>query len=123
MYTKLALAALLSAATVTPLAAQNLADRVAKTRDGTVRLEFKARPGVCGNGRSINTGNDDDDGCPCGGTVRVALTLSGGTITGIETRVGGHWAAGTTNDLGQVGAAQGADYFLGLAEHATGTPG
>ncbi|MGH7591755.1 MAG: hypothetical protein ACREL2_09990, partial [Gemmatimonadales bacterium] len=124
MYTKLALAALLSAAATAPLAAQTLADRVAKTHDGTVRLEFKARPGVCGNGRSINTSNDDgDDDCPCGGTVRVALTLSGGTITGIDTRVGGRWAAGTTDDLGQVGAAQAADYFLGLAERVSGTVG
>ncbi|MGB7211006.1 MAG: HEAT repeat domain-containing protein [Gemmatimonadales bacterium] len=124
MYTKLALTALLSATTIAPLAAQTLAERIAKTHDGTVRLEFKARPGVCGNGRSINTSNeDDDDGCPCGGTVRVALTLSGGTVAGVETRVGGHWATGTADDLGQVGAAEAADYFLGLAEHGSGAVG
>ncbi|HET7024646.1 MAG TPA: HEAT repeat domain-containing protein [Gemmatimonadales bacterium] len=123
MYTRLALTALLSATAITPLAAQTLAERVAKIHDGTVRLEFRARPGVCGNGRSINTGNDDDDGCPCGGTVRVALTLSGGTVTGIETRVGGQWATGTAEDLGQVGAAQAADYFLGVAERVSGAAG
>lgn len=124
MYTKLIVTALLSAAAVTPVAAQTLADRVAKTHDGTVRLEFKARPGVCGNGHSINTSNDDDDdGCPCGGTVRVALTLAGGSVTGIDTRVGGHWATGTADDLGPVGAAEAADYFLGLAERAPGSVG
>ncbi|MGH7533680.1 MAG: HEAT repeat domain-containing protein, partial [Gemmatimonadales bacterium] len=53
----------------------------------------------------------------------VALTLSGGTITGIDTRVGGHWAAGRAGDLGQVGAAQASDYFLGLAERVPGTVG
>ncbi|HEV2290211.1 MAG TPA: HEAT repeat domain-containing protein [Gemmatimonadales bacterium] len=106
------------------LAAQSLADRVAKARDGVVRMEFKARPGVCGNGHSINTGNDDDDdGCPCGGTVRVALSVSGGTVTGIKTSVGGRWGAGPAEELGQVGAAAAADYFLTLAERAPGEVG
>lgn len=106
-----------------PLSAQGLADRVTKAHDGAVRLEFKARPGVCGNGRSINTGNDDDDDCPCGGTVRVALTVTSGAVTGIHTSVGGHWAAGTAADLGPVGASEAADYFLGLAERLPGEAG
>ena len=117
-------AGLMLAAGTAPLAGQGLADRIAKTRDGAVRLEFKARSGVCGNGRSINTGNDaDDDGCPCGGTVRVALTVASGTVTGVHTSVGGHWATGSAEDLGQVGAAQAADYFLGLAERLPGEAG
>lgn len=117
-------AGLMLAAGAAPLAGQGLAERIGKAQDGVVRLEFKAHPGVCGNGRSINTGNDDeDDGCPCGGTVRVALTLNGGAVTGIHTSVGGHWAAGSADDLGQVGAAQAADYFLGLAERLPGEAG
>lgn len=118
------IAGLALAAGATPLAGQGVAERIGKAPDGVVRLEFKAHPGVCGNGHSINTGNDaDDDGCPCGGTVRVALTVAGGTVTGIKTSVGGHWAAGSADDLGPVGAAEAADYFLGLAERLPGEAG
>lgn len=103
-----------------PLPAQTLTDRIAAAGTGTVHLAFKARPGVCGDGHSITTRSDDEDSsaCPCGGTVRVALTITGGTVTGIEARVGGKWKDGVANDLGQVGAAQAAAYFLDLAERA-----
>jgi hypothetical protein len=34
-----------------PIAAQSVANRIAAVRDGTVRMSFAARPGVCGDGR------------------------------------------------------------------------
>jgi hypothetical protein len=46
--TILALAAALGLSA--PAAAQTLSQRVACAPDGTVRLSYAARPGVCGNG-------------------------------------------------------------------------
>ncbi|MFI5234109.1 MAG: HEAT repeat domain-containing protein [Gemmatimonadales bacterium] len=108
-----------------PLSAQGLAQRISKAGDGTVRLTFAARDGVCGDGESIHTSsrNDDDDGCICNGPVRVSLTVTGGRVTGLKTRVGGHWKSGTATDLGQVAAADAAEYFLSLAENADGEVG
>jgi hypothetical protein len=71
-----ALLALLPAA----LGAQSLARRVEAAGDGTVRLSFASRPGVCGTGTSI-TIDDDGDGdweSDCErGPVRVSLRISG----------------------------------------------
>ncbi|HEU4763193.1 MAG TPA: HEAT repeat domain-containing protein [Gemmatimonadales bacterium] len=117
---------LLAAAVSAPVSAQSLADRIAKAPDGTVHLAFAARPGVCGDGRSIRTdGPDDDDdgGCPCTGTVRASLEVRGGAVTALRVRVGGHWTDSATTDLGRVAAVDAADYFLGLAERASGDVG
>lgn len=115
----------LTAVATAPLAGQALADRVSKAGNGTVHLAFKARDGVCGDGNSINTHRSDDDDydCPCGGTVRVSMVVSGGTITSLRTSVGGKWKESSATDLGQVGAADAADYFLGLAERTPGEVG
>ena len=111
--------------TALPLAGQTLADRVAKAANGTVHVTFKARDGVCGDGNSINTHRSDDDDydCPCGGTVRVSMVVNGGAITHLRTSVGGKWKESSATDLGQVGAADAADYFLGLAERTPGEVG
>ena len=108
-----------------PLSAQALARRISKAGDGILRLTFAAREGVCGDGESIHTSsrNDDDDGCACNGPVRVSLTVAGGRVTGLQTRVGGHWKPGTATDLGEVAAADAADYFLTLAEGGNGEIG
>jgi hypothetical protein len=118
-----------------PAAGQTLAQRVARAPDGTVRLTYAAREGVCGNGagnisfdcaggacghRRITTNSDwDDDGpCPCdSGPVRLALEVARGRVTRLRAYVGGHWraaAAGVT-DLGVVPAAEAAHYLLDLA--------
>src|SRR5688572_4850825 len=90
--------------------AQTIAQRVSRAPDGTVRMTFAARPGVCGHGRNITTSRTSDEwesGCD-DGPVRVALSVSVGTVTGIRTYVGGRWrsVAGQVTDLGDVAARE-----------------
>ncbi len=109
--------------------------RIAAAPDGTVRLSFAARPGVCGDGRG-SVSLDCDDGT-CGrytvsvgnrdrseveydcdpGPVRVSMRVAGGHITSLRTYVGGRWrtAGDGVTDLGTVGAREAAAYFLALA--------
>jgi HEAT repeat protein len=104
--------------------AQALARRIQEAGDGTVRLGFAARPGVCGNGHGITImdGDDDDDewvsDCERG-PVRVSLRMRGGRVSDATTRVGGHWRSEVTvTDLGLVPARQAADAMLALARGA-----
>jgi hypothetical protein len=104
-----------------PVGAQSLAERVRSAPDGTVRLSFAAREGVCGSGANSITISDADDGewehdCD-GGPVRVSLRLLGGRITGADTYVGGRWRSGRggVTDLGMVPAREAADLLLSLA--------
>ena len=107
--------------------AQSLAQRVASAGDGTVRLSFAARRGVCGNGgHSITIVSDEEHGeweSDCApGPVRVSLRMHGGRVTEAHTYVGGRWRAtqGPATDLGTVPAAQAASDLLTLAERANG---
>lgn len=100
-----------------PLHGQSIAERVAATRDGKVRMTYAARPGVCGNGHNISISRDDDEwesDCEPG-PVRVVLTLANGAVTHVETYVGGRWRPEAPGvDLGTVSAAAAAEYLLGL---------
>jgi hypothetical protein len=115
-------AGLLIALLPAPLAAQSLAQRVRGAGDGTVRLSFAAREGVCSRGPgsiTIMDDNDDDEwesDCERG-PVRVSLRMRGGRVTDSETYVGGRWRAGRdqVTDLGLVPAAEAADLLLALA--------
>src|SRR5207247_6589464 len=123
--------------------AQSLAGRVAAAPDGTVRLSFAARPGVCGNGvniislecrdgrcgnRTITHGgmfDRDEVDCECQpGPVRVALTVRGGAVQSLRAYVAGRWAtpaAGAmVTDLGAVAARDAADFLLDLARRDGG---
>lgn len=104
--------------------AQTLAQRVEAAGDGTLRLSFAARAGVCGNGgHSITIISHDDDSrewendCRPG-PVRVSIRVRGGRVTDANTYVGGRWrpASGPTTDLGQLPAAQAATELLALVE-------
>lgn len=103
------------------LGAQSLAQKIRSAGDGTVRLSFAARPGVCGhaNGISIYDGDDDDEwvsDCERG-PVRVSLRMRDGKVSEATTRVAGRWrsqGAGVT-DLGLVPARDAADAMLALA--------
>jgi hypothetical protein len=121
------LAALLPAS---PLGAQSLAERVQGAGDGTVRLSFASREGVCGSGpNSITILDDDDneewDGDCQRGPVRVSLRVRDGQVTDAETYVGGRWRAGGAGvtDLGLVPAQQAVDLLLGLAPGVAGDDG
>jgi len=117
-----------------PAPAQSLTQRIARAPDGTVRLTYAAREGVCGDGartisfdcadgacgrRRITTGSDWESDGPCAcdsGPVRLALTVTGGRITRLRTYVGGHWRPGDRiTDLGVVPAAEAAHWLLDLA--------
>ena len=123
--------------------AQSLGGRVAAAPDGTVRLSFAARPGVCGNGvniislecrdgrcgnRTITHGgmfDRDDVDCDCEpGPVRVALTVRGGVVHSLRAYVGGRWATpaagAVVTDLGAVATRDAADFLLDLARRDGG---
>ena len=121
-----------------PAAAQRLGARVAAAPDGTVRLSFAARPGMCGNGRTIIA--LDCSGGACGrhtitfdggvggdeveydcepGPVRVSLTVRTGRVQSLRTYVGGRWVtpvrSAAVTDLGAVSSRDAVDFLLQLA--------
>jgi hypothetical protein len=125
-----------------PAAAQRLGARVAAAPDGTVRLSFAARPGVCGDGHhvialacaggkcgrgrggrtiTVDWGFDDDEveyDCEPG-PVRVSLTIRTGRVQSLRTYVGGRWLTppgdAAVTDLGTASARDAVDFLLGLA--------
>lgn len=121
-------------AATTALDAQPLKDRIAAARDGTVRFEYAAAEGVCGNGRgNISIRRGDGRTSVMGGTrsrewedecepgpVRVALDRSRGRVTDVRAYVGGRWRGAADVDLGMVPAGEASDYLLTLAETAAG---
>lgn len=106
--------------------AQTLAQRVQALGEGTIRLSFAARAGVCGNGgHDITILSRDDDGgeweSDCApGPVRVVLHVRGGRVRDARAYVGGRWRAASagTTDLGTVPARRAATDLLALAEGA-----
>ncbi len=108
---------------VTPGRAQSLAGRIEAVRDGTVRIAYAARPGVCGNGDhniSVHSSGDrrgEWEGECESGPVRVAIDRAGGRTTDIRAYVGGRWRAnGRATDLGTVSAPEASKWLLALAE-------
>ena len=125
-------------------AAQSLADRIMDVRDGTVRLAFGVRDGICGDGetfiRDRSHGEDnfitfEDGGSswrgrpgrswrerPCEpGPARVAITKDGGEITRVRLYVGGDWAtaSGRITDLGIVAAPAAARAMVAIARRSS----
>ena len=121
MFVRLAALALLLPAAA---AAQSLAQRVEALGDGTLRLSFAARRGVCGSGgHSITVMSDEDDESEwesdCRrGPVRVSLHVRGGRVVDANSYVGGRWrpAATGTTDLGSLPAGRTAEELLALIE-------
>lgn len=123
-------AGLLVALVPVPVGAQSLAEQLRRAPDGTVRLSFAAREGVCGSGpNSITITDADDDteweGSCERGPVRVSMKVRGGRVAASETYVGGRWRQGTgrVTDLGLVPAREAADALLALAVEAQGDGG
>ena len=103
--------------------AQTLAQRAETLGDGTLRLSFAARAGVCGSGGHNITISSHDEGdeweSDCTpGPVRVSLRVRGGRVADAHTYVGGRWRPpeGKTTDLGQLPARQTAADLLALVE-------
>lgn len=112
--------------------AQQLAARIAATRDGTVRFTYAARSGVCGDGRDVIRIGDvtyvtDAEQTYRGasmnrcdfGAVRAEILRSAGQTDRIRLHVGGQWdaLAGAT-DLGTVAAPEAARWFLAEARRS-----
>ena len=123
-------------------AAQHLGARVAAAPDGTVRLSFAARPGVCGDGHNVIAlecaggkcgrgrgghtitfdgafdGDEVEYACEPG-PVRVSLTIRTGRVQSLRTYVGGRWVTpsrdAAVTDLGTASTRDAVDFLLGLA--------
>ncbi len=131
--------AALSVAAVAP--AQSIASKVARVSNGTVRMSFKVKPGVCGSGNSIwrnggrgrttwgdnwNNSRDVEYDIDCStGPARLVLDRRGGEITDVRFYVGGQWrpAGADVVDLGMVPAREAADYLVSLAQSERGSMG
>jgi hypothetical protein len=129
-----------------PAAGQRLVDRIAAAPDGTVRMSFAARAGVCGNGRNVIAlechggscgrqtvwndgrfvGNEVEYDCDAG-PVRVSLTVRRGHVEALRTYVGGRWVTPPTSaavtDLGTPSAREAVDFLLDLAAREDGRVG
>jgi hypothetical protein len=139
-----AIAAALVFVSAATAGAQDIAGRVREVRNGTVRLTFASKPGVCGDGESfistrgwsddkddrtvfresrnsysISTGsNDSNDWRNCEeGPVRVALEVDDGQVVDIKTYVGKNWS-NSENAL-RVSARSAVDYLFTIAERGT----
>jgi len=105
--------------------------RVSTVQDGTVRLTYRARAGVCGSGQNMSF-NWSERGSSSRtskraaewetecepGPVRVAIDVAGGKVIG-------RWRStpADVTDLGAVGAADAAKYFMTLASSEDGKIG
>ena len=117
----------------TSASAQSLANRIASASDRSVQFAYKARPGVCGDGRTyISSGgnfygyssSDRTDQCQPG-PVRVVADLADRNVVAIRTYVGmpGDGIDAGVANLGNVAAADAADFLLGVASRADGRVG
>ena len=130
--------ALSTAATLALVAAtadaQSLARQIDRVRDGTVRMSFASRPGVCGDGREtvrsgqvimvfpslFSYGRSEMSVCFTG-PVRVAIGRADGETVSLRVHVGGRWSDGDDiTDLGTVSAPEAARYLLDEATRLRG---
>lgn len=136
--TAVVLAALAGVAQVAP--AQSIASKVARVSNGTVRMSFATRPGICGSGNSFrqinrsgrtswsndNYSSDVEWESDCSvGPARVVLDRRGGELADLRFYVGGRWrpAGADVVDLGMVPAGEAADYLVSIAQTEKGSMG
>lgn len=118
-------------------AQSTLARRILDVDDGTVRMSYGVRDGICGDGetfiRDRSRGENNyisygDDGSryrsrnwrdqPCEpGPARVAFTKTNGAVTQVRLYVGGEWTSrpSGTVDLGEVSGPDAARALLAVA--------
>ena len=118
---RLAAAILMVAA---PLAAQTnaVATRVAAVRDGIVRMQFPARPNVCGDGTSSvwiqgerNHWTNGRSGYVCGGPVVVRIGRTDGQTISVRNSIGARLSSTSETDLGAVSPDDAARFLISLA--------
>jgi hypothetical protein len=130
LHTGLALGALLAVSASSN--AQPLANRIGSASDRSVQFSYKARPGVCGDGRTyIATGagsyygfysSSASEQCQAG-PVRVVVDLADRNVVALRTYVGTAALDQGVTDFGTVAPAEAADYLLGVASRADGRVG
>jgi hypothetical protein len=102
------------------LSAQSIDAAVRGIGTGQVRMSFAAQEDVCSDrGHHGDRRHTADWEGPCdGGPLRVVLQVVDGSVSGIDTYIGGRWRprAGGMRDLGTVSTAEAADFLLRLAE-------
>jgi len=121
--------------------AQSIASKVARVSNGSVRMSFTAKPGMCGSGNSIwhdagggrttwgnnrNRARDVEYEEDCSrGPGRIVIDRRDGEITDLRFYVGGRWrpAGADVVDLGMVPAREAADYLVSLARTERGSMG
>jgi len=113
--------------------AQSLANRIASASERSVQFSFKARPGVCGDGRSYysnapgnynGTFNSSSAEQCVAGPVRVVIDLADRNVVAMRTFVGAPAAPDAgVRDLGTVAPADAADYLLTVAARGDGRVG
>jgi hypothetical protein len=126
-WTKRSGAVALIALLAPPLAAQqSLAARVGAVKNGSAQFEFPSREDACGDGqRFIRIGdsmngyfdsNTDTSKCEPG-PVRIVLDVRDGRVASLRDYLGpvAPAAPGVT-ELGEVSAAEGSSFLLGLVE-------
>ena len=111
---------------------QGIVDRIAAAPDGTVRLTYAVRDGICGDGESYirdrSRGENNYIGewsgkngwrqRPCDpGPGRVVISKVGGSITRVRVRVGGEWHndGNRITDLGSFSGPATAKALIALA--------
>lgn len=127
MITRATLLAFVALGLAHPVSAQDLMERITSVDDGTVRIAFPTRAGVCGWGENVrfNSGTRDDNAdwepdCESG-PARVVIRRSYGRTVDIDTYVGGRWRPRSdVMDLGTVTGRAAVDLFLSMAEQFTG---
>jgi HEAT repeats len=120
--------------------AQSIATTVARVSNGTVRMSFAVKPGICGSGNSIHrmngrgsmnwgdsrTSRDVEWDIECSvGPARLVLDRENGELSDLRFYVGGRWRPAGANvvDLGTVNAGEAASYLLSLAQTERGSLG
>ncbi len=113
---------------VPAVAQSSLASRVAQAPGGMVRLQFDARPGVCGDGhdvvgfrqalfaRSFQSFGRWSGGHCVPGPLRVSLTIANGEATHVQLQVGGTWPSSDARitDLGTIAPREASQFFFSL---------
>jgi hypothetical protein len=131
------------------VSAQSIADRVARVSNGTIRMSFAVKPGICGSGNSIQhrpalrrgtvqdggrttwnenlwTTRDVEWDVDCDpGPARVVIGRERGELSALRFYVGGRWrpAGSDVTDLGMVSAREAANYLVSIAESDRGNIG
>ena len=105
-----------------PALSQTLEERIAAVGDGTVRLSFAARAGVCAGGMhntDVQQANEEWEPDCERQPVRVTFRIRDGHPVAVRAYIGGQWRPHSPgHDLGTVSPHEAASYLLNLASQS-----